>query len=317
MNKILVTPRSISKDGHPSLARLKDAGYEVVFCTPGVQPTEEELINVLPGCVGYLAGVEKIPAKVLNAGKDLKVISRNGVGVDNIDCETAKRLGIAICTTGGANARGVAELTLALIFAITRSIPFSDANLKEGKWERKKGIEIKGKMLGLIGCGRIGKEVACLALGMGMSVIAYDPYVNDFFTPSDKFRYAGLDELLAHADIISLHIPASGNGIPLINRSFIEQTKKGIYIINTARGELIDDDIMIKALDRGIVSGLATDVFREEPPQDIRLLKHEKVISTPHIGGFTTESVDRAVDEAVTNILGTLIKNQLPDGEKQ
>lgn len=309
MKKVLVTPRSVTKNGHPSLARLQNAGYEVVFSTPGIQPSEEELINTLPRCVGYLAGVEKISSKVLDAAKDLKVISRNGVGIDNIDLEAAKKLGITICKTGGANARGVAELTISLILAITRSIPFSDEKLKEGKWERRKGIEIKGKTLGLIGCGRIGKEVACLALGMGMNVVAYDPYVNNFFTPSDKFSYVDLGELLTHSDIISLHIPAQENGEPLINKSFIGKVKKGTYIINTARGELIDDDTMIEALDQDIVSGFATDVFRNEPPLDTRLLKHDKVISTPHIGGFTTESVDRAIDSAVNNILEELKKS--------
>lgn len=308
MNKILVTPRSVSKNGHPSLSRLQSAGYEVVFCTPGAQPSEGELIDILPRCVGYLAGVEKISAKALEASKDLKVISRNGVGVDNIDLEAAKRLNIAVCKTGGANARGVAELAISLILSITRSIPYSDERLKEGKWERRKGIEIKGKTLGLIGCGRIGKEVACLALGMGMDVVAYDPYINDFFTPSDKFSYVDLDELLSRSDIISLHIPASGNGKPLVDSSFLGKVKKGAYLINTARGELIDDDSVIEALSQGIISGLATDVFRNEPPLDTRLLKHDKVISTPHIGGFTTESVDRAMDGAVNNILDVLKK---------
>jgi D-3-phosphoglycerate dehydrogenase / 2-oxoglutarate reductase len=311
MNKILVTPRSVTKNGHPSLARLQNTGYEVVFCTPGVQPSEEELINILPDCIGYLAGVEKISSKALAVAKDLKVISRNGVGIDNIDIETAKRLNITVCKTDGANARGVAELAISLILAITRSIPFSDEKLKEGKWERRKGIEIKGKTLGLIGCGRIGKEVACLALGIGMNVIAYDPYVNDFFTPSDKFSYVDLNELLAQSEIISLHIPASGNGEPLIDNSFIEKVRREVYIINTARGELVDDDVMIEALNQGIVSGFATDVFRNEPPQDTRLLKHNKVISTPHIGGFTTESVDRAMEGAVNNILETLKKEPI------
>lgn len=308
MSKVLVTPRSVTKNGHPSLARLQNAGYEVTFCTPGMQPSEEELINILPGCVGYLAGVEKISSIVLDAAKDLKVISRNGVGIDNVDIEAATRLNIAVCKTGGANARGVAELAISLILSITRSIPFSDEKLKEGHWERRIGIEIKGKTLGIIGCGRIGKEVACLALGMGMNVVAFDPYINDFFTPSDKFAYVDLDELLNQSDIISLHIPASGNGEPLVDRSFLGKVKKGTYLINTARGELIDDDAMIEALDQGIVSGLATDVFRNEPPLDTRLLKHDKVISTPHIGGFTTESVDRAMDGAVSNILDVLKK---------
>jgi phosphoglycerate dehydrogenase-like enzyme len=303
MKKILVTPRSITKDGHPSLDRLRNAGYELVFCSPGKQPSEEELINILPGCSGYLAGVEKVSAKVLSAAPGLQVISRNGVGVDNIDLKVARELNIVICKTDGANARGVAELTMSLIFAITRSISFADEKLKEGQWERRLGIEIKGKTLGIIGCGRIGKEVACLALGLGMNVIAFDPYINDFFTPAANFRYAELDDLLAISDIISLHIPANSDGKPFVDDPFIQKLKKGVFIINTARGELIDDDAMIRALDTGIVKGYATDVFRTEPPGDNILVKHNRVIATPHIGGFTEESVDRAMNGAVDNLL--------------
>jgi len=303
MKKILVTPRSITKEGHPSLDRLRNAGYELVFCSPGKQPSEDELINILPGCSGYLAGVEKVSAKVLSAAPGLQVISRNGVGVDNIDLKVARELNIVICKTDGANARGVAELTMSLIFAITRSISFADEKLKEGQWERRLGIEIKGKTLGIIGCGRIGKEVACLALGLGMNVIAFDPYINDFFTPAANFRYAELDDLLAISDIISLHIPANSDGKPFVDDPFIQKLKKGVFIINTARGELIDDDAMIRALDTGIVKGYATDVFRTEPPGDNILVKHNRVIATPHIGGFTEESVDRAMNGAVDNLL--------------
>ncbi|MCK9413535.1 MAG: phosphoglycerate dehydrogenase [Prolixibacteraceae bacterium] len=303
MKKILITPRSITKDGHPSLDRLRNAGYELAFCTPGKQPSENELINILPGCSGYLAGVEKISAKVLSAASGLRVISRNGVGVDNIDLNAAKALNIEICKTEGANARGVAELTISLIFAITRSIPFADGKLKEGQWERRLGIEIKGRTLGIIGCGRIGKEVACLALGLGMNVIAFDPFINDFFTPAANFRYAELDELLANSDIISLHIPAGKDGKPFVNDSLIQKIKKRVFLINTARGELIDDDALIQALDAGIIMGYATDVFRTEPPGDNILVKHKRVITTPHIGGFTEESVDKAMNGAVDNLL--------------
>lgn len=306
MKKILITPRSITKDGHPSLDRLKKAGFEVVFCTAGKQPSEDELISLLPGCIGYLAGVEKITAKVLQAATDLKVISRNGVGVDNVDLIAAKELNIEVCKTAGANARGVAELAISLMFAATRSIPFADEKLKNGAWERRLGFEIKDKTLGIVGCGRIGKEVACMALALGMNVIAYDPFSNDFFTPSSNFRYAGLDELIANSDIITLHIPKNPDPKPFVGPDFIEKAKQGVYIINTARGELIDDNAMIKALNNGKVSGFATDVFRTEPPEDRNLVNHDRVITTPHIGGFTDESVDRAMNCAVDNLLRNL-----------
>ncbi|MEI8115102.1 MAG: phosphoglycerate dehydrogenase [Bacteroidia bacterium] len=307
MNKILITPRSVTKEGgHPSLEKLRSEGYEVIFSTAGVQPDEYELLRRLPDCIGYLAGVEKISAKVLQTASNLKVISRNGVGINNVDLNAAKQLNITVCKTPGANSRGVAELAISLIFALVRSIPFSDANLKSGQWERKKGIEIYGKTLGIVGCGRIGKEVALMGLALGMKVFAYDPFANDFITYSGDFKYITFENVLKSADILSLHCPPSEDGTALLNKNTISLLKDGVYVINTARGELFDDDEILKALENNKIAGLAVDAFVKEPPGDKRLIAHKNVICTPHIGGFTTESVDKAMDEAVDNILKTL-----------
>jgi D-3-phosphoglycerate dehydrogenase len=306
MNKILVTPRSLTKEGHPALDLLKQAGFEVVFSTPGKQPDEEELLRLLPGCVGMLAGVEKISAKVLEAAKDLKAISRNGTGVDSIDLEAAKRLNIKILRAEGANARGVAELTIALLLAGIRAIPYSNAQMKAGKWSRKQGIEIEGRTLGLIGCGKIGKLVALMALGLGMHVIAYDVFPDSSFAPSPKFRLTSLDEVFTLADVISLHCPPPQDGKPLINAESIAKMKKGIYLINTARAGLIDENAMLEGLKNGRIAGFATDVYAQEPPVMNDLLAHENVILTPHIGGFTVESVESATRIAVENLLQAL-----------
>jgi len=303
MDKILVTPRSLTKGGHPALELLKGAGYELVFSTPGKQPDEDELIRLLPGCVGYLAGVEKVSSRALEAAKRLKVISRNGSGVDNIDLEAAEKLGIKVCRAEGANAMGVAELTIGLMFALVRSIPFHDALMKQGKWDRRKGVEIFGRTLGLVGCGQIGKEVAVKALGLGMEVLAYRRNPDRSFSPSEKFRWVTFDELIENSHIISLHLPATPTGEPLITPGIIARMKKGVYLINTARAGLIDEKAVLTALDNGHIAGFATDVYSEEPPKDTTLIKHERVISTPHLGGFTDESVDRATEEAVRNLL--------------
>ncbi|MGQ9615781.1 MAG: phosphoglycerate dehydrogenase [Spirochaetota bacterium] len=306
MNKILVTPRSLTKGGHPALELLKKAGYEVVFSTPGKQPDEDELMRLLPGCVGYLAGVEKVSSKVLEAAKGLKVISRNGTGVDNIDLEAATRLGVRICRAEGANAMGVAELTIGLMFALVRLITFHDDMMKKGKWERRKGCELRGRTLGLIGCGQIGKEVAVRALGLGMEVLAYRRNPDRGFSPSEKFRWVTFDELVERSHIISLHLPATPTGEPVITSGVIARMKKGVYLINTARASLIDEKAVLNALEEGQIAGFATDVYSEEPPKDLTLVKHERVISTPHLGGFTDESVDRATEEAVHNLLNSL-----------
>ena len=306
MDKILISPRSLTKDGHPSLSLLEEAGYKIVYATPGKQPSEEELLEKLPGCVGYLAGVEKISKKVLEAAKELKVISRNGTGVDNIDLEAAKQLNISIRRTEGANAKGVAELTIALMFDLVRNISFHDAKMKSKRWERKKGIELEEKVLGLVGCGQIGKEITLRVLGLGMKVVAYRRNPDQSFAPSERFSWVSFDELLEQSDIISLHRPAEPSGKPVITEDVIKKMKKGIYIINTARASLLDESAVLIALKDGHVAGIATDVFLKEPPEEFSLVKHERVIATPHLGGYTKESVDRATVRAVENLIDAL-----------
>jgi len=306
MNKILVTPRSLTKDGHPGLDVLRQAGYDVVFSTPGKQPDEAELLRLLPGCVGMLAGVEKISANVLEAATDLKVISRNGTGVDNIDLDAAKRLNIHVLRAEGANARGVAELTIGLLCGLVRAIPYSDAQMKAGQWRRKQGIELIGRTFGLIGCGKIGKLVAPMAIGLGMNVIAYDAFPDRTFAPSPQFRFVSFDDVIANADVISLHCPPPQNGQPLITREVIAAMKKGVFLLNTARAGLVNADDLLAGLNSGQLAGYATDAYDQEPPIMHDLFRHEQVILTPHIGGFTVESVERATQIAVENLLQAL-----------
>ncbi len=304
--KVLVTPRSVTRNGHPALAAIEKAGHEVVFCTPGQLPTEDELVELLPGCAGYLAGVERISAKVLDSATDLKVISRNGTGVDSIDLDAAGRNGITVCRAAGANARGVAELAFGLILALVRSVPFSDLAMKQQKWERRKGIEVAGRTLGLVGCGAIGTSVARFALAFDMDVLAYDPYPAREFQPGDRFRLVGMEELQANSDIISLHCPPAADGKPLVNEAAIAHMKDGVYLINTARGGLIDSEAALAALAGGKISGIGVDAYENEPPTEWQLVQDPRVIATPHIGGYTQESVDRAVTVAVDQLLGIL-----------
>lgn len=306
MNKILITPRSLTEKGHPALDRLVKEGYELIMSAPGKQPDETELIRLIPECVGYLAGVEKITERVLEAGKDLKVISRNGVGFDAIDQGAANRLKIKICTTPGANSRGVAELAIGLLFSLVRALPVSDSAIKAGGWKREQGFELQGRTLGVIGCGQIGRQTATMAVGMGMQVLGYDVFKDPNFTLGGKFSFVELDELLSKSDAISLHCPMQPDGLPLLNRTGIQLLKKGVWLVNTARSGLVDEEAVREALDEGWIAGYATDVFAEEPPKDLRLAQHPRVIGTPHIGGYTKESVSRAVEQAVDNLLTTL-----------
>lgn len=302
--RIAVTPRSLSDGGHPALRELERAGYDLVYPSPGTVPSEEQIRAAVSDCVGYLAGTECLSGPLLEDLQRLKAISRNGVGVDSIDVAAAERLGINVVTAPGANSQGVAELTIALILAGNRSIPWHDARLKSGQWDRRVGIEVAGKVLGLIGCGQIGRRVATMALGLGMKVIAFDEYPLESFAPSPDFSWAPLNDVLSSSHVISLHMPPSEQ--PVLGANAIRLLQADTGVINTARASLIDDEAMLQALDSGQVAYLATDVFSSEPPAPSRLITHPRVITTPHIGGYTKESVDRATQAAVDNLLQAL-----------
>jgi D-3-phosphoglycerate dehydrogenase len=302
--RVAVTPRSLSVEGHPALDSLTAAGFEVLFPSPGRQPTPDELAAVLPSCVGYLAGVEPVPGELLRCCPNLRVISRNGVGVDNVDLAVAKELGISVERAVGAKAEGVAELALALMLASARSLTWSDAAIKVGRWQRRRGIELRGRQLGVVGAGQVGRRVAEMGLGIGMSVRAYDVLPDPGFAPSGDFFYADLDDVLGTSDVVSLHCPPGPT--PLIDRAALALFGRGSYLVNTARAALVDDVAIQEALASGALAGYATDVFAMEPPEMTSVLLLPETVATPHIGGFTEESIERATRAAVGNILRVL-----------
>ena len=306
MEKILITPRSLSDLGHPSLERLRKAGYQVIGSTPGETPGEEELITLLDGTVGWLAGVEPISAGVLDRAADLRVISRNGTGIDNIDLDAAHKNNIEILRAQGTNARGVAELTFGLMLCLTRSIAPIDNKLKSGEWSRRKGVELENRTLGVIGCGLIGQIVVRIGLAMGMKVIAHDAYPNASFNPGENFSFEMLEMVIAKSDVITLHCPPMEK--PIIDKAAIAKMKDDAIVINTARASLVDDSALLEALNSENLGGYGTDVFKVEPPGNDPLILHERVLATTHIGGFTVESIDRATDGAVDNLLDFLDK---------
>ena len=307
MKCILITPRSLTKNPPDILNKLTDAGYELRFPAPGKQPLEDELCILLRGCVGYLAGVEPITACALKEADALKIISRNGVGIDNIDQIICRERNIHIAIASGANSRSVAELTIALILSLVRSVSCSDASLKSENWQRFKGIELARKVLGLVGFGQIGRIVAELASGFGMRIIFFDPHVKGGDFSSKHTHSATFEEILTESDIISLHCPSNKSG-PLIDGNALSKIKHGAYLINTSRAELVNNEALLKALDEGRLSGAAIDVFSPEPPEDWSVVKNRNVIATPHVGGFTEESVHRATLAAVENLLKYLNK---------
>lgn len=302
--KIYVTPRSVTKDMPPALRKLEDAGYELIYAPKGLQPTEEQQFETLPKCVAYLAGAEVISRKLMESCPNLKVISRNGVGVENIDQQAAQDCCITIKTTPGANAQGVAELAISLMFSAARSIPLSDKRMKQGIWKRENAFELYGKTLGVIGTGNIGKRVINMALGIGMNVLGYDLYPDYSFAPSKQFRYQELGGLIAETDVISLHCPPGD--APIISKDAINTMKSNTIIVNTARAGVVDEQAIFGALESGKLMYYATDVYLKEPPEMNDLIKHERCICTPHLGGYTHESINRALEGAIENILESL-----------
>jgi phosphoglycerate dehydrogenase-like enzyme len=282
---------------------ISAAGHEICFPSPGAQPSEQQLEAVIGEAVGYIAGVEKIGAGLISKAYKLVAISRNGTGVDNIDLEAAGKRGIRILRAEGANARGVAELAIGYIIAAARGICAADAQLKSGTWTREKGFELEGKTLALIGCGKIGKLVARFALAFDMKVLAYDLYPDLSFAPSAAFSWVPLADALSNADVVSLHCPPTPDGQPLLSRDVIGRLRTGVVVENTAREGLVDEEAMSAALESGRVRAYTVDAFDKEPPDNWLIPGNPRVIATPHIGGFTEESIDRATSVAVDNLL--------------
>ena len=233
----------------------------------------------------------KVTAPLIAAAPKLRVIARAGTGVDNVDVPAASARGIVVMNAPGANSISVAELALGLILAMARHVPAADAAMKQGKWEKKKflGEEVREKTLGLAGLGRIGQEVARRAAAFGMRIIAHDPFISEQVAGDLGVELVSLDEVFERADYVSLHMPSNDKTRNIVNAERLARAKKGIRIINTARGDLIDEKALADAIESGHVGGAALDVFDKEPTVDHRLQKLPQVVATPHIAASTRE----------------------------
>jgi D-3-phosphoglycerate dehydrogenase len=305
MPRILVTPRSLTATPHPAVEALRQRGYDVVYCQAGRMPDEAELIRLVPGVAGWLAGVEAVSPAVIASARDLQVISRNGVGVDNLPLPVLAERGIAVRVARGSNSFGVAELTLALMFAAMRHIPLADNGIKHGQWPRKIGREIRGRTIGVVGCGAIGSEVARLCHSLGARILAYD-VASELAARLSFAQAVDFSTLIAGSEIITLHSPGSADGSALLGVREFSAMQPGVVLVNTARASLVDEAALRSALDSGQIATYAVDVFPEEPPRDLSVASDPRVIATSHIGGYTEESVDRSTTIAVANLLDAL-----------
>ncbi|MCD8009718.1 MAG: phosphoglycerate dehydrogenase [Lachnospiraceae bacterium] len=302
MPKVLVTSPSVTADseaGH----KLKKSGLEVQFLNTGQEVSEELLEEEIRGCLAMIAGAERISERVIKNGyPTLRVISRSGVGYDNIDLHAAENFGVAVTNTPGANTHSVAELVIGLMIALAREIPTASGKIRAGCWTRIVGTELYGKTLGILGTGAIGKEVAKRAAAFQMHIIACDLYPDERFAQDYGIEYRSMEEVLGEADFLTLHVPAQ-QGKPLIGEEELHHMKPTAYLINAARGQLVDEEALYEALRTGRLAGAGLDVCQKEPLWKSRLFSLEQVIFMPHVAGATRESTHRMGMMAAEEVL--------------
>jgi phosphoglycerate dehydrogenase-like enzyme len=299
MTRVAVTPRSLRSASGSHVERLRRHGAHPVFPDHDRLLTEAEMVELVEGCDALIVGLDPVTDEVLGAGP-LRVVVKYGSGLDNIDVAAARDRGIPIGATPGTNARSVAELTIGLLIALARHIPYHDRRLRAGSRTRRTGRELRGRVLGLVGCGAVGREVGRLGVALGLRVIAHDPAVDE--APSG-IELVPLDEVLTGSDVVSLHLPLTEQTHHLIDARAIDRMRPDAMLINTARGGLVDETALADALRAGRLAGAACDVFSQEPPSRSPLLSLDTFVASPHAGAATVEATEatgrRAVDEVL------------------
>lgn len=305
--KILVTPTSLQPGKNDDvLSILQEFSNDLIFNSTGKPLTEDELIPLLQDCDGYIAGLDFITEKVIKSAPKLKAISRYGAGYDRVDIDAATAQGITVTYTPGVNAQAVGELAFALLLSVARRIPCLDTYTRRSEWIRSTGIELKGKTLGIMGLGAIGKVVAKCGQGFGMKILAHDPYIDQNYCQANNIGISTYDEIIQNANAISLHLPLNENTRHLIGEEAISQMQPGTILINTSRGGIIDEDAAYKALVSHHLGGLGLDAFEVEPPQNSPLFALDNVVVTPHTGAHTKEATINMATASIQNLIDVL-----------
>jgi len=293
MPKVMIGPAPLAKLQGDFFTILKNAGFEFVYPKVAVQMTEADLLDQLGGIPAALAGSEPYSRKVFERSPNLKVIARVGVGYDAVDVQAATDHGVVVCTAPGTNQDSVAEHCFMLILALARNLIGQHVPISHGKWARSANLPIRGKTLGLVGLGRIGKAMTTRALAFGMKVMAFEPAPDMSFVEKHGVRLAPLNDLLREADYVSLHLPAMAGTHKLMNAERLALMKPTAFLINTARGAVVDESALYAALRDKKIAGAGLDVFEEEPPlPDNPIRKLDNVVLTAHTAGVDTQSRD-------------------------
>ena len=304
MKKVLVTG-SFGKFNRSPIEMLEQAGFQIVQIKEHPLTDEDKLLKYIDDdIIAIVNGLEPIGRKTMEAAKGLKLVVKHGAGVNNIDLEAAKELGIAVANTPGANKEAVADLAFGLMLAVARNISQADASMKAGKWEGFFGRSVYGRTLGIVGMGAIGKSLAKRANGFSMKILGYDPYWDEDFAKENDIERCSIDELVKQSDFISIHTPLLPETDKLINKDRLEIMKETAYIINTARGEIIDEQALYQVLADKKIAGAGIDAFSKEPlAEDDPILSLNNVILTPHIAFYSDEAMHSTSLYAANNII--------------
>jgi D-3-phosphoglycerate dehydrogenase len=304
---VLVTPRSYGAHDPALKTDLEQAAGHVVYNTTGRSLRSDELVGMVGDVDGMIAGLDNIDQAVIEAASRLRVIARYGVGVDNVDLDAARSRGIVVTNTPGANAASVAELAVGFMLALARQIPQTVAATRSGEWPRVHGLTLDGKVVGLLGFGAVGKQVARRLEAFGCCVIAHDPFVGPDEATVWGVELLPREEVVRRADFLSLHVPVLPETRGMVNAAFLAQMKPGAYLVNTARGELVDEVALYDALQRGHVRGAALDTLRDEPPDPGHpLLALPQLLVTSHTGAHTDGAANTMGRMAMNDCLAVL-----------
>lgn len=305
--RVLVTPTSYALYDPTLRTELEAEVDEVVYNTSGKPLSSQALREIITSFDGYIAGLDMVDRAVIEVADRLKVIARYGVGVDNIDLMAATERGILVTNTPGANSTSVAELTVGLILSLARSIPMANSVTRAGEWPRMRGISLNDKVVGLIGFGSIGKKVARRLSGFECKIIVYDPAPDHEYAESLGVELCPLDEIIRESEFISLHLPLLPETREIVNGDFLSKIRPGSFLVNTSRGEIIDEAALAEALERGHLRGAALDVFAKQPPGEANpLLALPQVITTPHMGSHTDGAANAMGWSALKDCLAVL-----------
>lgn len=306
MPKILISTSSYKLDENTALATLKDHGFELILNPYGRKLKKEEVTLLLTSdVIGMIAGVEPLDRDVLSSAKGLRVISRCGTGLDTVDLQAARDLGIDVRNTPDAPTRSVAELTIGLMLSVLRGIPAADRAIRRNEWKAVPGGLLETQTVGIVGWGRVGSRVARLCAAFGARVIGADPFIEA--GSSGEWPIIPLERLLGEATIVSLHASVSPGQPPIVNAAALDAMRPGAILINTARGSLVDEAALVRALDQGKLAGVGLDVFREEPYTG-PLSQRNDVVLTAHMGSAAKETRIAMEQEAACNLLDGLVQ---------